>query len=67
MIDKNIKYEDSDHHKYPGSGHIPKYHDDTLFEDLDAESAEEMIETTQKICGLIAGNYGQFCFYYPSG
>ena len=47
VIDKNIKYEDSDHHKYPGSGHIPKYHDDTLFEDLDAESAEEMIETTQ--------------------
>jgi acetyltransferase-like isoleucine patch superfamily enzyme len=47
VIDKNIKYEDSDHHKYPGSGHIPKYHDDTLFEDLDAESSEEMIETTQ--------------------
>ena len=47
VIDKNIKYEDSDHHKYPGSGHIPKYHDDTLFEDLDAESTEEMIETTQ--------------------
>ena len=47
VIDKNIKYEDSDHHKYPGSGHIPKYHDDTLFEDLDAESAEEMIEPTQ--------------------
>ncbi len=30
VIAKNIKYEDSDHHQYPGSEHIPKYHDDEL-------------------------------------
>jgi NDP-sugar pyrophosphorylase family protein len=30
IITKNIKYEDSDHHEYPGSEHIPKYHDDAL-------------------------------------
>jgi len=47
VIDKNIEYKDSDHHKYPGSGHIPKYHDDMLFEDLDSESTEEIVETTQ--------------------
>jgi acetyltransferase-like isoleucine patch superfamily enzyme len=45
VIDRNIKYEDSDHHKYPGSEHIPKYHDDLLFEDLEGESTEEVVET----------------------
>ncbi len=47
VITKNIKYEDSDHHNYPGAGHIPKYHDDALFEDLDdSEATEEVIEST---------------------
>lgn len=26
IITKNISYEDSDHHKYPEAGHVPKYH-----------------------------------------
>ena len=46
MIDKNVRYEDSDHHKYPGSGHLPKYHDDMLLAELEPESAEEVVETT---------------------
>lgn len=46
VIDRNIKYQDSDHHKYPGSGHIPKYHDDLLFDELDAES-EQITATNQ--------------------
>jgi hypothetical protein len=27
VIVKNVRYEDSDHHKYPDSGHVVKYHD----------------------------------------
>ena len=46
VIDRNIQYQDSDHHKYRGSGHIPKYHDDLLFDELDAES-EQMPATNQ--------------------
>jgi hypothetical protein len=46
VIHKNVRYKDSDHHHYPGAEHIPKYHDDMFFEDLDAET-EEVIETTQ--------------------
>lgn len=46
IIDRNIKYQDSDHHKYPGSGHIPKYHDDLLLEEFDAES-EQMAAANQ--------------------
>ncbi len=30
VISKNIRYEDSDHHNYPDSGHIPQYHDNIL-------------------------------------
>ena len=26
VITKNIKYEDSDHHGYPGHEHVPQYH-----------------------------------------
>jgi NDP-sugar pyrophosphorylase family protein len=29
VITDNIKFEDSDHHNYPGSGHVVKYHGDT--------------------------------------
>ncbi len=46
VIDRNIKYQESDHHKYPGSGHIPKYHDDLLFDESDAES-EQVAATNQ--------------------
>jgi acetyltransferase-like isoleucine patch superfamily enzyme len=30
IIVKNVKYEDSDHHMYPDSGHVVKYHDSSL-------------------------------------
>lgn len=45
VITKNIRYQDSDHHLYPNAGHIPKYHEDELFEP-DSESAEELIQST---------------------
>ena len=28
VITKSIKYEDSDHHGYPGQGHVAQYHDE---------------------------------------
>jgi hypothetical protein len=46
VIDRNIKYEDSDHHKYPGSEHIPKYHDDFFLENLEGEATEEVVESS---------------------
>ena len=33
VITKNISYEDSDHHHYPDSQHVVKYHDDTLLKE----------------------------------
>jgi carbonic anhydrase/acetyltransferase-like protein (isoleucine patch superfamily) len=49
MITKAIKYKDSDHHQYPGSGHKPQYHDDAFLQELhelDSPSAEELVEST---------------------
>jgi acetyltransferase-like isoleucine patch superfamily enzyme len=46
VIDKSIKYEDSDHHGYPGSGHVPKYHDEKLpEEELDTLSVEQLVKS----------------------
>ena len=28
IITKNVKYEDSDHHRYPNAGHVALYHDE---------------------------------------
>jgi NDP-sugar pyrophosphorylase family protein len=28
VLTKNVTYAESDHHNYPGSGHVPKYHFD---------------------------------------
>lgn len=46
IITKNIRYQDSDHHRYPQAGHISKYHDDELFQNSDPSSAEALVEST---------------------
>ncbi len=46
IITKAVKYEDSDHHRYPRSRHIPRYHDDTLIQNFDSTSAEEVVDST---------------------
>jgi hypothetical protein len=38
IINKNVKYEDSDHHRYPGAGHVAMYHDE------EAETPDSMAE-----------------------
>jgi hypothetical protein len=46
VITKNINYEDSDHHDYPGSEHVVKYHDNALQE---RERQDETTVTEQLI------------------
>ena len=47
VITKNVKYEDSDHHAYPGQGHIAKYHDnDVLPRQKTSLLAEELVQST---------------------
>jgi len=29
IISKNVSYQESDHHQYPGQGHVPLYQNDT--------------------------------------
>jgi len=45
IITKNVKYEESDHHDYPGSGHVAMYHDE-LPQESNAISEEELINST---------------------
>lgn len=45
VITKNVKYEDSDHHNHPGSGHVAKYHDLPPHEPTPL-SAKELLEST---------------------
>jgi carbonic anhydrase/acetyltransferase-like protein (isoleucine patch superfamily) len=47
VLTKNIKYEDSDHHLYPGSEHIPKYHHGESLQSPNTESTEETISVAQ--------------------
>ncbi|MEW5957905.1 MAG: hypothetical protein AB1801_09295, partial [Chloroflexota bacterium] len=47
VISKNISYRESDHHHYPGAEHIPKYHDDFLFEEMGVETNPEVVESNQ--------------------
>ncbi len=47
VISKNISYRESDHHHYPGAEHIPKYHEDWLFEDLEEDINPEVVENNQ--------------------
>jgi acetyltransferase-like isoleucine patch superfamily enzyme len=46
IIDRNIKYEDSDHHGYPDQKHRTQYHDD-LFQHPDSEPVDELAESTR--------------------
>lgn len=49
VITKNITYADSDHHQYPGSGHIPKYHHDEETETRpDAQPVGEPVVPVEK-------------------
>ncbi|HEX9925603.1 MAG TPA: multidrug transporter [Anaerolineae bacterium] len=45
VITKNVKYEHSDHHRYPNAGHVTKYHDDELLEDTDSSSIQELMKS----------------------
>jgi hypothetical protein len=45
IITKNVKYEDSDHHNYPGAGHVAMYHDESPDEDTSI-SERELINST---------------------
>jgi len=46
IINKNIRYEDSDHHGYPDQHHVAQYHHDILFDDPDSSPIDELIEST---------------------
>jgi acetyltransferase-like isoleucine patch superfamily enzyme len=48
VITKNINYEDSDHHNYPGSEHVVKYHDDVQGRERKDETTitEQLISIT---------------------
>lgn len=48
VIDKNIRYEDSDHHTYPGSEHVPKYHNNPQPGHVNRESTEPAAQTAQQ-------------------
>ncbi|MBN1992777.1 MAG: multidrug transporter [Anaerolineae bacterium] len=43
IITKNIAYQDSDHHDYPDSGHVVRYHDDPLPEEPEFTSTPEPV------------------------
>ena len=47
IITNNIEFKDSDHHNYPGSGHVVKYHDDALLEEerLNTTITEQLIKS----------------------
>lgn len=45
VITKNITYKDSDHHAYPGQGHIAKYRD-ALPQQEPAKSTQELVKPT---------------------
>jgi carbonic anhydrase/acetyltransferase-like protein (isoleucine patch superfamily) len=45
IITKNVKYEESDHHDYPGAGHVAMYHDE-LTQEANSVSEEEWINST---------------------
>jgi hypothetical protein len=47
VVTKNVMYEDSDHHAYPGAGHIPMYHQDD--EVLPPEEEEQGTKTTEEL------------------
>ena len=40
VITKNITYQDSDHHHYPGAEHIPKYHHDLPPQEQEVAAAQ---------------------------
>ncbi len=46
IITKNVKYEDSDHHQYPGAGHVAMYHDEQSLESNDIAERELMNSTS---------------------
>ncbi len=47
VISKNVRYKDSDHHNYPGSAHVVKYHDDEPLEEGFIESlTEQRVKST---------------------
>jgi acetyltransferase-like isoleucine patch superfamily enzyme len=45
IVSKNVTFEDSDHHNYPGAGHIPMYHHD----DALPEEEEQSTKTTEEL------------------
>jgi acetyltransferase-like isoleucine patch superfamily enzyme len=44
IITKNVKYEESDHHDYPGAGHVAMYHDEST-QESNSVSEEELINS----------------------
>lgn len=44
VITHNVRYEDSDHHRYPNSGHIAKYRSH-LAEETDSFSVEDLVQS----------------------
>ena len=45
VISKNVTFADSDHHNYPGAGHIPMYHPDEPL----PEDEEQSTKTTEEL------------------
>jgi len=49
VVTKNVTFAESDHHNYPGAGHIPMYHhDETLPEEEEqsTKTTEELLRST---------------------
>jgi hypothetical protein len=45
IITKNVKYEDSDHHRYPNAGHVAMYHDE-LPSEANPMTEKELMNST---------------------
>ena len=46
IIDKNVEFEESDHHGYPGQSHVPQYHKTVERPELHPTLTQQLINST---------------------